>query len=178
MFTNKHLGIILIIIGLIIVSLAFAAKAKEDFYIDSLIEASDGVCILDNGYCLHEDRNWTGYIVSWIIGATSIILGLYLVFFEKSYEKFQNEQKSFAKEIKQAKKKDEFGAYLAGFSNEEQVILKAIREQDGIQQSTLRYRTGMSKSTLSLLLNSLEKRDIVSRKVSGKTKEVYLRKKF
>ncbi|MFH1770781.1 MAG: hypothetical protein ABH828_04450 [archaeon] len=178
MFTSKHAGIILIIIGLVVVTLAFAAKTKEDFYIESLIEASDGVCILENGYCLHEDRNWTGYIVSWTIGISSILIGLYLIFFEKSYEKFQHEQKSFAKEIKQAKKKDEFAAYLAGFSEEEQIILKAVHEQDGIKQSTLRYRTGMSKSTLSLLLNSLENRDTISRKISGKTKEVYLRKKF
>lgn len=178
MITNKHLGIILIIVGLVIASLTFMAKVKEDFYIETLIEAHDGVCILENDYCLHNDRNWVGYIIAWVLGASMILLGVYLCFFDKSYELFQKDRDHFTRELRKAKSKDEFGAYLAGFSQEEQLVLKAIREQDGIQQSTLRYRVGMSKTALSLLLRSLEERDVISRKQSGKTKKIFLRKKF
>lgn len=178
MINNKQLGTILIILGLAIAGLAIAAKIKEDFYIETLVDAAGGQCILESGYCLHQDRNWTGYIIGWILGGIATALGIYLLLFDKSYQAFTKQQQAFAKEVKQAKKKDEFTAYLAGFTPEEQNILKAVHEQDGIKQSTLRYRTGMSKAMLSLMLNSLEKRDVVSRKTAGKTKEVYLRKKF
>lgn len=178
MFSQKQLASIIIIAGIIIISITFFAKHKEDFYIDTLVEQRGGSCVLESGYCLHADRNWTGYIIGWTVGVSLLILGLYLFFFDKSYEKFKAQQDAFSKEISQAKKKDEFSAFLAGFSPEEQNILKAIKEQDGIKQSTLRYRTGIGKASLSLLLNSLEKREIINRKASGKTKEVFLKKRF
>lgn len=178
MISSKQLGVVLIIIGVLIAGLTLQAKLKEDFYIDALTAELGGVCTLENGYCLHEDRSWTLYIVGFVLGAAVALLGVYLLFFERTYEAFRLQQAAFAKEVGEAKRKDEFGAYLAGFSIEEQAVLKAVREQDGITQSTLRYRTGMSKASLSMLLDSLEKRDVVRRKAAGKTKEVYLRKKF
>ena len=79
---------------------------------------------------------------------------------------------------KQDRIKDEFSAYLAGFSLDEQKILKAVHSQDGIKQSTLKFRVDMSKTALSLILKSLAERNIVKRKRSGRTNQVFLAKKF
>lgn len=178
MINNKQIGVGLVIIGIIIISITFFAKAKEDFYIEELTELQGGTCILESGYCLHSDRNWTGYIFAWVIGALSLIFGTYLWFFDKSFNTFKKQQEEFKKEVKQAKRKDEFSAYLAGFSEEEQKIIKVVNEQEGITQSTLRFKTGIGKASLSLILNDLEKRNIISRNHKGKTKEVFLRRRF
>ena len=178
MFTNKQIGILLIVIGIVVSGVLLHMKIKEDFYVEALIQENNGVCVLENDYCLHNDRNWTGYIIGWLSGGSLIILGAYLLFFEKSYEYFNKERKEFVRRIEETKLKDEFQAFLSGFSQDEQAILKCIHAQEGIKQSTLRFKVGMSKATLSLLLSSLEKRNIISRKVSGKSKEVYLIKTF
>ena len=176
---QKVIGISLICIGIIIALLLVFAKAKEDYYIDQLIVANTtGTCVLPDGYCLHEDRNWSFYIAGSILSSALILLGLYLLFFDKTYELLSQQQKEFTKEVKESKKKSEFEAFLSGFTDEEQLVLKAIHEQEGIKQDTLRFKTGISKSSLSLLLSSLEKREFITRKPAGKTNQIFLRKKF
>ncbi|MFH2020233.1 MAG: hypothetical protein ABIJ34_02400 [archaeon] len=178
---QKQIGIILIIIGLLIGVFVQVAKVKEDYYIKQLMLQNDS-CFLEDGTCLHADRDLTPYIAGWILSAFIFALGIYLVFFDKTQQQLAESQILVSKALEgakqQEKSKDEFSAFISGFSEDEQKILLAIREQEGIKQSTLRYRTGMSKTTLSLLLSSLEKREIIAKKDSGKTNELYLRKKF
>ena len=57
-------------------------------------------------------------------------------------------------------------------------IEKAIKENEGIQQSTLRYKTGMSKTSLSLLLKQFETKGIITKESYKKTNKIHLRKKF
>ncbi|MBU0461290.1 MAG: hypothetical protein KJ574_01755 [Nanoarchaeota archaeon] len=178
---QRQIGTIVIILGIILAALVFMIKARDDKMIAQLIEER-GSCYLEDETCLHEDRDYTPYIIGWVLSAALVILGAYLIFFDKTQKMLAEQQVKVSSALKEAKEqeksKDEFQAFLSGFNADEQAVLKAIKEQDGILQSTLRYRTGMSKSTLSLLLQSLEQRQIISRKQSGKTNQVFLRKKF
>ena len=175
---QKQIGIVLVIIGILVGVLTYSAKINEDRNIASIIIAQGGSCYLPDGTCLHEDRSYALYIFGGILAASLIILGLYLVFFEKTQQTLEKQRKEFAEEVKEAKKTKEFDAFLEGFTDDEKKVINAVHSQEGIQQSTLRYKTGMSKAGLSILLKNLEEREIISRMLDGKTNKVFLKKKF
>ncbi|MBT3865786.1 winged helix-turn-helix transcriptional regulator [Candidatus Woesearchaeota archaeon] len=54
-------------------------------------------------------------------------------------------------------------------------VIKAVKDQPGITQFTLRLRTDLSKSKLSDILSRFEKKGIVERRAKGKTLSVYLK---
>lgn len=178
---QKTIGSILIIIGILLIFLTWQNRSAEDFYINEYI-AKEGSCFLDDGTCLHNNRNNTFHILQFGLGFSLIIFGLYIGFLDKTQEFLEKHQIKISKALSDAKKeeikKDKIKAFLAGFDERDAKIIEAIYEQDGILQSTLRYRTDMSKSTLSESLKSLEERGFVKRKVSGKTNQVFLVKKF
>ena len=173
---QKQIGLILIGLGILATVFVFMIKARNDFLIDQIIENQGGVCYV-NGICLH-DKEFTLHYFGGVLAAVLLTLGIYLTFFNKTDQTLMKQHKEVASALKEAKEKDEFHAFVSGFTEEEQRVLKAVHEQEGIQQSTLRYRTNISKTSLSLLLKSLEERGIISKKESGKTNEVYLVRKF
>jgi len=173
---QKQLGFTLICIGILLTLFIYFAKEREDYYVEHIIESQGGICYV-GGTCLHE-REYMVYYFGALLTSALAILGVYLIFFNKSQELLLKQHKEVASALREAKDKDEFHAYLAGFSEEEQKVLKAVHEQEGIQQSTLRYRTGIAKTSLSLLLKSLEERGIISKKEHGKTNQVFLVRKF
>jgi uncharacterized membrane protein len=177
---QKHIGILLMIVAVLIAGFTYTAKARETAYINQ-ITLEEGSCFLEDGTCLHE-QSLPWYVLGWAIAGVLFLFGSYLTFFDKTQEVLTKHQVIVSQALESAKKqereKDEFKAYLAGFNAEEQKVLQAVKDQEGIKQSTLRYKTGLSKTGLSLILQSLEERDIISRKESGKTKEVFVRKKF
>jgi len=179
---QKQIGIIIIIAGILLSAFVFVYKTREDSLINTMIFQQGGSCYLEDGTCLHEDRDYTIYIVGWAVSAAMIFFGAYLAFIDKTQKILAEHQIKVSSALKEATKKtakeEKFKAFLGGFSSDEKKILEAVHEQEGILQSTLRFRTGMSKTSLSLMLKSLEERDIISRKKSGKTNEVFLRKKF
>jgi len=166
---NKKLGIILIIICLVLSFIIFTFN-KE---LDVQAEASCG-CIemQEGGFCpMDEQTNWQTYLGILLISAIAA-LGVYLIFFEKS----QKEIILTLEKQKQIQKEEEkFNILLKGLNKDEQKVIKAVKEQDGITQQTLRLRIDMHKSKLSIVLDGLEKKGLVARKEKGKTKKVFLK---
>lgn len=177
---QKQIGGIIIAVGILLVVFTFLIKAKNDAQIAMIVNQT-GSCYEPDGTCLHEEAK-NLYLFGGILAAALIMLGAYLIFFDKTQKVLAEHQVKVSSALREFKKqegdKEKFHAFLAGFSQDHQAVLKAIKEQDGIQQSTLRYRTGISKSSLSLMLAELEQKGIISRKQSGKTNQVFLVKKF
>ena len=168
---NKQLGVILLIIGILLSLTIYGVKVKEDSIIRKVV-SDQGTCFLEDDTCLHEDRNMAFYVISWIFSAVIIALGLYLMLFEKS-------QKAILGALEKQKhiklNEEKFDILLKGLTKDEQTVIKAVKEQDGITQQTLRLRTDLHKSKLSIVLDGLEKKDLISRKDKGKTKQVFLK---
>jgi len=168
---NKKLGIILLIIGIILASSIYFVKLKEDALINKIV-IQEGSCFLEDGTCLHGDRNITGYIIGWIVSAAILALGIYLIFFEKS-------QKAIVSTLEKQKHlqigEEKFNILLKGLNVDERKVIKAVKEQDGITQQTLRLRTDLHKSKLSIVLDGLEKKGLIKKIPKGKTKQVFLK---
>ncbi|MBS3105320.1 hypothetical protein J4234_03635 [Candidatus Woesearchaeota archaeon] len=111
------------------------------------------------------------------VGLISFIgaLGIYLLFFSTSEEailKRLEEEKNIKVE------QNKFELILKAMDENEQKVLKAIKEQDGITQSTLKFRTDLSKAKVSQILTDFEKKHLVKRELKGKTYAVYLAENF
>tara|TARA_Y100000310_G_scaffold212686_2_gene213566 strand:+ start:1541 stop:2044 length:504 start_codon:yes stop_codon:yes gene_type:complete len=111
------------------------------------------------------------------IGLISFItaLGFYLLFFSKGEEailKRLEDEKNI--QVNQNK----FEIILKTLDENEKKVLHAVKEQDGITQSTLKFRTDMSKSKLSQILTDFEKKNLIKRIEKGKTYGVHLIENF
>ena len=174
---NKKLGIILIVISLIVLVLLVFVRANiiqaYQVEIDRYIE-SGKACPSDPNICPHELRS-RAQIPIFIAGAMLIgiiALGIYLISFEKS-------QKAIISTLENQKqiqsKEEKFNILLKALSKNEQEVIKAVKDQDGITQQTLRLRTDLHKSKLSIILDSLEKKGLIKKVPKGKTNQVYLK---
>ena len=111
------------------------------------------------------------------IGFVSFIfaLGFYLLFFNKGEE-------AILKRLEQEKntklQEDKFNVVLKIMDDNEKNVINAVKEQDGITQTTLRYRTDLSKAKISQILTDFEKKNIIRRIQKGKTYSVHLIQNF
>ena len=161
----------LLLIGIILASITLVIKIQEDSLIKKF-EAETGSCYLNDATCLHEQQKITYYSIAWVFSAILIALGAYLFFFEKSQQAIITtlERRNY---LHSEEKK--FEILLKGLNDDEKKVLQAVREQDGITQQTLRLRTDLHKSKLSILLEQLERKNLITRKDKGKTREVFLK---
>jgi uncharacterized membrane protein len=166
---NKKIGIIMIVVCILLGLLIFAF----DYQLSSQAEASCSCEEMeDQGFCPHEEKlSWPTYLGVALISAIAA-LGIYLIFFEKS-------QKEIISTLEKQKhiqvEEEKFDILLKGLTEEEKIVIKAVKEQDGVTQQTLRLRTDMHKSKLSIILDGLEKKGLITRQDKGKTKQVFLK---
>jgi len=166
---NKQLGIILIIACILLGVLIFTFNQQLNAQVEATCSCTE---MGSGGICPHEKQTpWQTYFGIILISGIAA-LGIYLIFFEKS----QKEIVSVLQKQKHIQKEEEkFDILMKGLNADEQKVIKAIKEQDGITQQTLRLRTDLHKSKLSIVLDGLEKKGLVSRKEKGKTKQVFLK---
>ena len=177
---NKKIGIIIIctglLFGVILVILSLQINALTAF----LMQQSGGNCFV-NGKCVHE-QNTFPLIFGAVFVALTISFGLYLIYFAKKTQDFEGAQRDMLETIKSSKneelKGERFNILLGGLDEFEKKVLIAVKEQDGISQSTLKYRTDLTKSKLSMVLAQLEKKGLVSKVKKGKTNDIFLKKAF
>ena len=179
---NNKLGMLLIVLSIIllIVVLYFRAQVEKD--IDTQIKLS----LTDTGECVHENATHgicpferrASLALPTFVGAGAVIIiflaGIYLIFRKEKKQEIVKE----IKETKEEKKEDKFNIILSALNEDEQNVMKAVREQDGITQATLRIRIDMSKTKLSIVLKEMEKKNLIKKVIKGKTNQIFLKRAF
>lgn len=166
---NKKLGIMLILACICLGFIVFAFNSTIKTQAEASCECEE---MQEGGFCpMDRSTPWQTYFG--IILTTGLAaLGVYLIFFEKS-------QKEIISTLEKQKKiqtaEEKFEILLKGLNKDEQKVIKAVKEQDGITQQTLRLRTDIHKSKLSIILDGLEKKGLIKKAQKGKTNQVFLK---
>ncbi|MEM3374312.1 MAG: MarR family transcriptional regulator [Candidatus Woesearchaeota archaeon] len=168
---NKNFAFVVIFIGILLAVMLFMFKAREDYYINLYVK-NEGTCFLDDGTCLHENRNFLVYIFGSVLSVSLIALGIYFLFESKFKRNFiiekNEESEKTEKEI--IKKR-----ILDLLPDEKLVYDKIVESQGTIFQSELVEKTNYSKVKITRILDKLEGKGLIERKRRGMTNVVILR---
>lgn len=163
---NKKLGGLLIISALGLGIILFTLNTSLSSKLESACQCTDS----ELGYCPHENQiPWQTYSGMILLSGIAA-LGVYLVFFEKSQKEIITQLNNH--KLKESTKK-KFEILLMGLNSNEKKIIRAVRDQEGITQQTLRLRADMHKSKLSIVLSQLEDKNLIKKVRNGKTHKIY-----
>lgn len=180
MKSNIWAGITIIIISLIFFGSFYLIKTEMDeTYRQQMINYEGGSCINEDGTCIHDNPlDWLFYLI-YILDVVLFFVGVFLIVHGKNEIRIAEKLDNTAESIKRIKEKEEndnsFEAFLTPFSEEERKILRLIRNNEGLWQSTLRIKSGISKAKLSSILSELEEKGHITRQKKGKTYTIYLK---
>ncbi len=162
---NKILGTILIILSLVFLLFIYY------FNMSLSTEFNELGCNV-NEKCMKIGNNISMINVAFGFFGFMFGLGFYILIFNKS-------EKAILKKLEENENKktneEKFNLISMALDPYEKKVIKAIKEQDGITQNTLRLRTDMSKAKLSYVLQELEKRNLIKRVEKGRTLQIFLR---
>lgn len=162
---NKKLGIILIIIAIVFGMFILKTNIILEAQSSELHCISEGECttIATNTGYTNMGFGFFGFMIG---------LGFFILFFNKTESKILdklNEKKETFKD------EERFNLILKALDTHERKVMEKIKEQDGITQSTLMIRSGLSKTKLSYVLQELEKRELIARVPHKRTKQVFIK---
>ncbi len=156
---NKKIGVALLVFSVILLIIFI-------FVIRSLqAEAEQLGCFADKG-CIRIENSLS--VVHFAFGVFGFLFALafYLLFFSAGEEAIV---KRLETDTNRKLTESKFEIFLKGLDKDERTVVQAVRDQPGITQTTLRLRTNLSKSKLSLVVTDLEKRGILRRERKDKT---------
>lgn len=161
---NKKLAFIFIIFSIIFFAflIMFNTNLSSDY---------NEFCVMNSDCQVIQQKISFTHIGFGVFGFM-LALGIYILVFNKSEERIL---KKLEEEKENKISEEKFNLILKALDDYEKRVMKAIKEQDGITQNTLRLRTNLSKAKLSYVLQELEKRNLIKRSKKGKTLEVWLR---
>ncbi len=101
------------------------------------------------------------------------IAGIALILFSafRIFEAKRSEEKS---EIEEKCEDDKMGVVEKLLEGDELEVFKIIRENEGVTQDSLHFRTGFSPSKVSMIVKKLEEKNLIYRERFGKTYRIYL----
>lgn len=161
---NKKVGVTLLIIGII-----FGGILISIF--NELARSGTEIGCNLNEACRTIESSFSIVHLSFGVLGFLLALGVYLLVFSKGEEMIMNK---LEESTKATVRTDKFRIILSVLDEAEKKVLKAIKEHEGITQSTLMLRTDLSKTKLSYVVNDLEKRGIIKRKPHKKTFKIFL----
>lgn len=162
---NKRLlGILLILLSISFAFVTLKFKGSEDFLSEQIIQLNEGSCILENGFCLHNDRDYSNYYLGVFSAFVLLILGAVSL-----YEFY------YAKPVIANSEKVEIKMPL-DLDNDEKILFNIIKENNGsVYQSDLIKKTEFSKVKVTRILDRMESRKLVERKRRGMANIIILK---
>jgi len=166
----KKIGIALIAISVILAIVLFALQ-----YNAVVVGKETCPAIIEGKPCpYHQENPYTLFIIFSALIAAVFVIGLFFIFYYGKEE--QKVINKITEKESEEKSKERFELALSGLDKDEKKVVKAVKEQDGISQSTLALRTDLHKTKLSLVLKSLEDKGFVKKVPKGKINLIYLKK--
>lgn len=159
---NKKLGLVIIVISILFSLFVYGLGNQL-----SKLQADSCGC---SDSCTEHKQSYLMYGIIAVIFST-LSLGIYLLFFEKSHQVLINK---LEKEASVKSNTEKFNLILMGLNEDEKKVLIAVRDQDGISQHTLGLRTDIHKSKLSIIVSMLEQKRLIKKEKTGKTNQIFL----
>ncbi len=160
---NKNLGYLLMFFGLLVAVILYLMSGALK------VEAELLGCF-EQVECEYVENSLT--LTHFAFGVVGFILalGFYLAFFYRGEQEIIN---AFKSRKENEEKEKQFNIILSVLEDDEAKLMKLIKDQEGIEQSTLVLRSGFSKAKVSAMLKKLEAKKLVKKVNKGKKNSIH-----